>query len=199
VTSRRARILCVEDDPATLELLVEVLEEEGHEVIAATNGADGVRKFDQMVDLVICDIEMPGGDGFHVIRELRSSRGRQARIPFIFITAHSERDNHLRARQLGCDDFVPKPVDFEVLVETVRHRLRSTTCDAAADVVLTPREVEAMTWVARGKSSTDIAVLMRASERTVNFHVSNVMQKLGVATRLQAAVRCAQLGLIDAG
>jgi DNA-binding CsgD family transcriptional regulator len=62
---------------------------------------------------------------------------------------------------------------------------------------LTDRQIEAMTWVARGKSSADIAILMHVSERTVNFHVNNVIQKLGVATRVQAAIRCVVLGLID--
>jgi DNA-binding CsgD family transcriptional regulator len=62
---------------------------------------------------------------------------------------------------------------------------------------LTDREIEAMTWVAQGKSSADIAILMHVSERTVNFHVNNVIQKLGVATRIQAAIRCVVLGLID--
>jgi DNA-binding CsgD family transcriptional regulator len=65
------------------------------------------------------------------------------------------------------------------------------------DFSLTEREIEALTWVAKGKSSADIAVLMNISERTVNFHVNNVIHKLGVATRVQAAIRCALLGLID--
>lgn len=53
-----------------------------------------------------------------------------------------------------------------------------------------------LTWAARGKSSTNIAVILRISDRTVNFHIDNAMRKLGVATRIQAAVKCAVLGLI---
>lgn len=188
-----AKILCIEDDAETIELLVEFLTEEGHQAIVATSGVEGVEKFAHEPDLIICDIEMPNGSGFFVISELRK---RGASVPFIFITAHAERENHLRARQLGCDDFVAKPIDFELLIEMVRHRLRTPAPPEPA-VSLTPREQEAMTWVARGKSSTDIAVLMSASERTVNFHVNNVLQKLAVGSRTQAAVRCAQLGLID--
>ena len=67
----------------------------------------------------------------------------------------------------------------------------------AGSFTLTDREIEALSWVARGKSSTDIAVIMSVSERTVNFHIQNVIRKLGVATRVQAAIRCALLGLID--
>lgn len=190
------KILCIEDDRDTIELLAEVLAEEGYQVIVATSGVEGVEKFAQGPDLIICDIEMPNGSGFFVISELRKLGAEVRRVPFIFITAHAERENHLRARQLGCDDFVAKPIDFELLIEMVRHRLRSPAKPAPA-ITLTPREKEAMTWVALGKSSADIAVLMSASERTINFHVNNVLQKLAVGSRTQAAVRCAQLGLID--
>lgn len=190
------KILCIEDDQDTIELLAEVLTEEGYQVIVATSGVEGVKKFAQGPDLIICDIEMPNGSGFFVISELRKLGALARPVPFIFITAHAERENHLRARQLGCDDFVAKPIDFELLIEMVRHRLRAPVRPAPA-VSLTPRETEVMTWVARGKSSADIAVLMSTSERTVNFHVNNVLQKLTVGSRTQAAVRCAQLGLID--
>jgi DNA-binding CsgD family transcriptional regulator len=64
------------------------------------------------------------------------------------------------------------------------------------DFRLTERELEVLTWAARGKSSTNIAVILRISDRTVNFHIDNARRKLGVATRIQAAVKCAVLGLI---
>ena len=107
------------------------------------------------------------------------------------------RESHLQARRLGCDDFIAKPLDFGLLVEIVRNRLAQRSKQTPVDFALTDREIEALTWVAKGKSSTDIAVLMNVSERTVNFHISNVIRKLGVATRVQAAIRCALLGLID--
>jgi DNA-binding NarL/FixJ family response regulator len=193
----RARILCVEDDAETVELMVEVLQEAGYDTLTARTGAEGARVLAQNPDLIICDIEMPSGDGFLVLRQVREAVAPRSETPFIFVTAHSNRDTHLRARQLGCDDFIAKPIDFELLLEMVRHRLRHAAGDQPSRITLTPREAEVMTWVAKGKSSGDIATLIGASERTVNFHVNNVLQKLGVATRLQAAVRCAQLGLID--
>jgi DNA-binding NarL/FixJ family response regulator len=192
----RPKILCIEDDRATMELLVEVLEDEGYLVIVARDGAEGIARFDERPDLIICDLEMPRGDGFSVIEALRNSASATSEVPFLFITAYGDRNRHIRARRLGCDDFIAKPLDFELLVEMVRHRLRAKGAQRDEKVALTVREAEAMNWVAQGKSSTDTAVLMGLSERTVNFHVNNVVQKLGVATRLQAAVRCAMLGLI---
>lgn len=194
----RSKILCIEDDPATVELLVEVLEDEGFETIVAADGIEGVRKFTERPDLILCDVDMPHMSGFGVLGELRRSAGKLRTVPFLFITAYGSRESHLQARRLGCDDFIAKPLDFELLVEIVRSRLTQRTDHAPIDFALTDRETEALTWVAKGKSSADIAVLMKVSERTVNFHVNNVIRKLRVATRLQAAIRCAILGLIEA-
>jgi len=196
--TERPRILCIEDDPATVELLVEILEEEGFEPITASDGAEGIRKFDENPDVILCDVDMPTLSGFEVLRELRKSAGRLRNIPFLFITAYGSRESHLQAHRMGCDDFVTKPLDFELLLQIVRNRLAQKPKTEPINIVLTDRELEAITWVARGKSSTDIAVLMNVTERTVNFHVNNVIRKLGVATRVQAAIRCALLGLIDA-
>jgi DNA-binding NarL/FixJ family response regulator len=195
--SVRPKVLCIEDDPATVELLVEVLEDEGFQAIMAADGVEGVRKFAERPDIILCDVDMPHMSGFDVLSELRKSASKLRTVPFLFITAYGSRESHLQARRLGCDDFITKPLDFELLVEIVRNRLTQHAERAPIDVPLTDREIEALTWVAKGKSSTDIAVLMKVSERTVNFHISNVIRKLGVATRVQAAIRCALLGLID--
>lgn len=193
----RPKILCIEDDPATVELLVEVLTDEGFDAVVAFNGAEGVRKFSERPNVILCDVDMPQMSGFAVLQELRKSASQLRNVPFLFITAYGSRETHLQGRRLGCDDFLTKPLDFELLVEIVRSRLAQSPKTQPIDFALTDREIEALTWVARGKSSSDIAVLMNVSERTVNFHVSNVIRKLGVATRVQAAIRCALLGLID--
>jgi DNA-binding NarL/FixJ family response regulator len=194
----RPKILCIEDDPETVELLVEVLGDEGFDPVVARDGREGVAKFGERPNLILCDVDMPHLSGFDVLRQLREGMGQLRNIPFVFITAYGSRESHLQARRLGCDDFLTKPLDFELLVEIVRSRLAQSPPVAPIPFTLTDREVEAMTWVARGKSSTDIAVLMGVSERTVNFHVNNVIRKLGVATRVQAAIRCTLLGLITA-
>jgi DNA-binding NarL/FixJ family response regulator len=193
----RPKILCIEDDSATAELLVEVLEDEGFQTIVATDGIEGVRKFSERPDVILCDVDMPQMSGFGVLSELRKSAGQLRNVPFLFITAYGSRESHLQARRMGCDDFLTKPLDFELLVEIVRNQLAQHPQQAPVDFALTDREIEALTWVAKGKSSTDIAVLMNVSERTVNFHINNVIRKVGVATRVQAAIRCALLGLID--
>ncbi len=188
------RILCIEDDPGTAELIVEVLEEEGFKVNVADNGVDGLAALDTRPDLVLCDIDMPGLSGFEVLHRIRQEALLPQAVPFIFITAFSQRRYHVQARQLGCDDFVTKPLDFELLLAIIRHRLSNGR--GKADFHLTERELEVLTWVARGKSSVDIAAILGVSDRTINFHIDNVIRKTGVATRVQAAIRCALLGLI---
>lgn len=191
------KILCIDDDPGTLELLCEFLIEEGFVPLAARDGLSGVRRFSEQPDAILCDIDMPSMDGFSVLRELRRSASQLSGIPFLFITAYGSRDSHLRACRLGCDDFISKPLDFELLIEILRCRLASKSRVALPLYSLTDREREIITWVSRGKSSHDIGAILGMSARTVNFHVNNVLQKLGVATRLQAALRCSLLGLIE--
>ena len=195
--TRPQKILCIEDDPETIELLVEILTEEGFDPVVARDGVDGVKKFSERPDAILCDVDMPNMDGFGVLQALRRSASQLRTIPFLFITAYGSRNSHLRACRLGCDDFISKPLDFELLVAILRSRLAHSVKMELSQFQLTDREREALTWVSRGKSSSDIGVLMNVSERTVNFHVNNIIRRFGVATRVQAAIRCALLGLID--
>jgi CheY-like chemotaxis protein len=121
--SDRPKILCIEDDLATMELLVEVLEDEGFEPVVAFDGVEGIRKFSERPNLILCDVDMPHLSGFGVLQQLRESSSRLRNVPFLFITAYGSRESHLQARRLGCDDFITKPLDFELLVQIVRNRL----------------------------------------------------------------------------
>src|SRR5215475_8748533 len=170
----RPKILCIEDDPATCELLTEVLQDEGFEPLIASDGDEGVKKIRERPNLILCDVDLPRMSGFDVLRVLRRSRGELRKIPFLFITAYGSRESNLLAWRLGCDDFLTKPLDFELLIEIVRRRLSHSPRTAPPPLIL-----------------------MHVSERTVNFHIDNVIHKAGVATRVQAAIRCALLGLVD--
>jgi DNA-binding NarL/FixJ family response regulator len=191
--------LCIEDDPGTAELVFEELIEAGFDVEIAADGRAGVAAAAHRPDLILCDIDLPGLSGFEVLERVKGLGLPLRRVPFIFLTAYGQRENQIRARRLGCDDYVTKPIDFELLVEIIRSKLgrASESGSGSSPVQLSQREIEALTWSARGKSSTDIAVLMKLSERTVNFHIENAIRKLGVATRIQAAVKGALLGLIE--
>jgi DNA-binding NarL/FixJ family response regulator len=191
-------LLCIEDDPDTCELLAEVLSAEGFTVSTVMSAGEGLAALEKRPDLVLCDIDLPDATGFEILKTIRSDNLMPIGVPFIFLTAYSQRTHQLQARQLGCDDYVTKPIDFELLIAIIRHRLAATEKGPEkSELRLTEREVQVLTWVARGKSSADIATILEISERTVNFHLDNAMRKAGVATRVQAAVKCAMLGLIE--
>ncbi len=193
------RLLCIDDEQRILDLLVEDLADHGFEVRGLTVSAKAINEiltFDPQ--LVVCDIMMPPPSGFDLLEQIRARTDRVASIPFVFLSALNDRVDVLKGRRLGADDYITKPIDFEMLVEIIKARLARTNQNRTPPpkVSLTEREIEALSWSAQGKSSTDIAVLMNVSERTVNFHITNAMRKLGVATRIQAAVKASIAGLI---
>jgi len=118
------KILVVEDAPSLRKDILEMLGFEGFEAIGAENGVIGVqRAIEHLPDLIICDIMMPEMDGYGVLEELRKDP-RTAAIPFIFLTARTERVDMRQGMELGADDFLTKPFHAAELLATVRTRLR---------------------------------------------------------------------------
>jgi len=199
VASVAARLLCIDDEQRILDILLEELSEHGFKVKGITVSANAI---EEMVSynphLIICDIMMPKPSGFDLLEQVRARNDKIATTPFIFLSALNDRVDVLKGMRLGADDYITKPIDFEMLIEIVKARLnRNDSIQQKPTLAnLTNREIEALTWSARGKSSNDIAVLMNVSERTVNFHITNSMRKLDVATRIQAAVKASIAGII---
>jgi DNA-binding NarL/FixJ family response regulator len=198
--ARKKRILCIEDDAETAALIAEELVERGYEVTIAGDGREGFAAIlKDMPDLVLSDISMPVMSGFEVLERMTALAPRFRNMPFVFLTALSDRDNELRGRQLGADDYVTKPIDFDVLATIITARLagvaRMELWPKLVD--LNDREVEALTWVARGKTSAEIAQILGLSKRTIDFHIDNARSKLGAATRTEAVIKAADGGLIE--
>jgi DNA-binding NarL/FixJ family response regulator len=116
----------------------------------------------------------------------------------VFLTAFGDRHSELRGWQLGADDYLSKPVDYEVLAARISARLERVARSAVwpAQVKLREREVETLTWAARGKTFEEIGKILSLSKRTVEFHLDNARKKLGVATRTQALIKAATGRLI---
>jgi len=149
-------------------------------------------------DLILCDISMPAMTGFEVLTRLNEIAPRLGRIPFVFLTALADRESQLKGRHLGADDYVTKPIDFERLVLIINARLAGVARTKLLPnlVTLNAREIEVLTWVARGKTSNEIAQTLRLSKRTVDFHIDNARIKLHSATRTEAATKAMVGGLI---
>ena len=120
-----ARILVVEDEPDLREMIVEELTDEGHVAIEAGNGREGLEKVvAEMPDLVLSDITMPQMNGYQFFRAFKENHPEHADIPFIFLTALSDRDDQLKGLRLGVDDYITKPIDFDLLLARVDLGLR---------------------------------------------------------------------------
>jgi DNA-binding response OmpR family regulator len=200
MTHAKKRILCIEDDRETAALIVEELAERGFDVTVAFDGGEGFAAiFRTMPDLVLCDINMRVMSGFEVLEHLTKIAPRFNNMPFVFLTALADRKNELRGRRLGADDYVTKPIDFDLLDAIICARLAhvARTDVWVRDVQLNEREVETLTWVARGKTSAEIADILALTKRTVDFHVDNARDKLGVSTRTQAAIKAVTGRLIE--
>ena len=126
----RKKILCVEDDRETAALIAAELVERGFEVRIAHNGQEGLLAIlKDKPDLVLCDISMPIMSGFELLERLTEIAPQLGHIPFVFLTALTDRDNELQGRQLGADDYITKPIDFDVLT-TIMIRWHAKRCAA---------------------------------------------------------------------
>ena len=117
------KVLVIEDNTEVRENLEEILELSGYEVSSAENGTAGVKKaLESAPDLILCDIMMPELDGFGVINIL-SKRQETSGIPFIFLTAKSEKNDWRRGMNLGADDYITKPFYKDELLKVIEMRL----------------------------------------------------------------------------
>jgi len=118
----RKRILLV-DDTLTVLTLEQVLLGPEFEFVTAKNGADAIKTaVERKPDLILMDINMPVMDGVESLRRLKSDEGTKG-IPIVMVTTRGEAVNQAKCRELGCDEFLTKPLERDRLVETVRRIL----------------------------------------------------------------------------
>ena len=127
---RGSRILLVEDHEPLLMCIQCVLEEEGYTVFTATDGAQALRVVEETgcPDLIISDVMMPRMDGYALLTAMRA-RPEWMFVPFIFLTARAEKEDALRAKELGAEDCIAKPFSPRKLMVAInlcleRHETR---------------------------------------------------------------------------
>ena len=120
------KILIIEDNDEVRENLEEILDLYGYETTTAENGMIGVEKaITNPPDLILCDIMMPELDGFGTLNIL-SKKPATADIPFVFLTAKSEKEDFRRGMNLGADDYVTKPFYKDELLQVIETRLKKS-------------------------------------------------------------------------
>jgi NarL family two-component system response regulator LiaR len=165
----------------------------------------------QRPDLALMDLVMPDLDGVAAIAALKRALPS---MRIIALTTFADADLVLGAVQAGADGYLLKDIDIQELArairtvhtgqpylhpEATRHLLQATTRPDQPPERLTGREQEVLAQVARGLTNRQIADALAISEKTVSVHVSNVLSKLGLASRTQAALYAARVGLIPPG
>ncbi|MBM3879719.1 MAG: response regulator transcription factor [Verrucomicrobia bacterium] len=208
------RILVIDDHAPMRRSVVKLLQLENFEVVAAENGRLGLEAARAALpDLVLCDIIMPGVDGYAVLQALREAP-ETATVPFIFLTACEGKFDQRRGMNLGADDYLTKPVEHEDLLAAICARLarkrahdkrtqaQLATIEVKADfsssaplerLGLTAREAEVLLWAAQGKSNASIALILDMAEKTLKTHLGSVFAKLGVESRTAATLRALEL------
>ena len=117
-------ILYIEDEALLREDIVEELEDNGYDVLQAADGHDGLEVIlKHEPDLVVCDIAMPRKDGHQLLKEIRAQNEKFNRMPFIFLSSLGEREHVIAGLKQGADDYLTKPVDFDLLLVVVDNAL----------------------------------------------------------------------------
>ncbi|MBW4508256.1 MAG: response regulator [Scytonematopsis contorta HA4267-MV1] len=120
----KKKILVIEDEKLSRNNLIKILRAEAFEPIGAENGATAIQlAIEQEPDVIICDIMMPEMDGYEVLKVLRQEPSTLM-IPFIFLTAKTERADMRQGMNLGADDYLTKPFEIDELLEAIATRLK---------------------------------------------------------------------------
>ena len=198
------RLLVVDDDPGLLRAVAETLRAEGYEVTTARRGADAlVCVAESLPDLIVSDIRMPGMDGYELVGNLRSS-ARTKLIPLVFLTAKDETADRIAGFRTGVDAYLTKPFEPDELVAVVANILRrvesmhaeiarifgkadTSERDLVRDEDLTDAEWRVAEAVARGLSNKEIAAEFNLSLRTIEGHISHILDKKNFGNRVEIA------------
>ncbi len=181
----------------------------------AENGRQAVRQAQRLQpDVILMDLSMPQGDGLEAIAAIKR---QLPNIKIIVLTMHEHETKVIAAMvEAGADGYMLKDADEDALLQAIkavqqgdvplhprvaRHLVRTAAGhnkDANGTVYLTEREKQVLQLVSRGLSNKAAAETLNLSSGTIKIHVSNILNKLNVSSRTEAAVRGIQMGLISA-
>ncbi|MCX8019973.1 MAG: response regulator [Chitinophagaceae bacterium] len=120
------KILVIDDNPDIRENTSEILEMAGYKTLVAENGKKGVEMaLKENPDVIVCDIMMPDLDGYGVLHLIRKNEATQ-NVPFIFLTAKTERSDFRKGMDMGADDYITKPFEDVELLNAIEVRLRKS-------------------------------------------------------------------------
>lgn len=196
-------LLLVDDDPNLVLLVKDYLELQGYEVTTADNGKEALKVLgEQIPDMIICDVMMPEMDGYALIEQVRQDP-RTSWIPVMFLSAKGQSQDRVKGLHIGADVYMVKPFEPEELVAQVESSLKQANrlmlhkANLSLDegsrihvpnhVELTPTETKVVQLVAKGLSNREVAEKLSVSRRTIESHVSNMLNKTSLNNRTELA------------
>lgn len=127
MTSTKATILYVEDNPDNRNLIRRVLNAEGYAVLEASHADHAIQKLSQeKIDLILMDINMPDMDGYTLTAKIRKME-KHANIPIVAVTANVMRGDREKSLEAGCDGYIQKPIDIDMLAHQIERFLTRRT------------------------------------------------------------------------
>ncbi len=199
-------VFVVDDEPAVRDSLRTLLGTYGLPVEAYASGQEFLESMDKgRAGCLVADVRMPGMSGIDLQHELAR---RNIPIPVIVITGHGDVPMAVQALKAGAMDFIEKPINDDVLVNSIRNALDrdrrtreedgETARLAERAARLTPRETEVMDLIVSGLSNNAIAQKLGISARTVEHYRANIMQKTEAASLSHLVRMAIRLGRIAA-
>ncbi|SRR5574344_1451915 len=204
-----ARILIVDDNPKYLK---DALPMYGYDVVAVTDGLQALKLLGkkEKFDLILLDVMMPNMNGWETLKAIRNQSDTET-IPVIMLSAVNEDQKIVSGLKIGADDYITKPFILPNLLARIEAVLRRTNWNKKTDDMninidfatdepitpLTPKEVEVLSYAAKGASNEEIADKMFVRSVTVKTHLNSIFKKLKVKNRTQATLLAIQLKLIE--
>ncbi len=195
-------LLLIDDDPNLILLVKDYLEFRGYNVVTAENGREALEILDEKVpDMIICDVMMPEMDGYSLVQHIRQEPTTN-RIPVLFLSAKGQSQDRVKGLNEGADVYMVKPFEPEELVAQVESSLNqikrweqgrpkgldgAPTIQVPSNVELTPTELKVVQLVAKGMANREIADQLNVSQRTIESHVSNMLNKTNLNNRTELA------------
>jgi DNA-binding NarL/FixJ family response regulator len=210
------RVLLVDDHDLFRTGLRNLLEEQGLQIVGeASNGKDAIRLVRELApDIVVMDLNMPGMTGVEATREI-TSFAPLTRV--LVLTISDQNDDVMDAIVAGACGYLVKDSSIQELIRgitsaavgeslisppiaaKVLQRVRAVTLDQGAQKIraeLSERELEVLRLIANGKDNAQIAAALHISPKTVKNHISNILMKLQIENRIQAAVYAVRSGIV---
>jgi len=197
MTDKAPIIILIDDDSQLRFLSKEYLEAEGgYRVLTAGNGQEGWDLLSQVhPSLIVCDVMMPVMDGYEFVQKLRQNP-RLRSVPLIFLSAKGDVSDRISGLNAGGDVYLVKPFEPEELLAQIRASLARLGLAAGAEPLgqlpdsyhtptLTPTERRVLRLVAQGMTNQQVADELKVSRRTVESHVSNMLNKIGLSNRTE--------------